>query len=123
MRNCIYVTIAILLGFGSPALSAYFDAGMCDSNSAQLSVLSFGNYLGATATLTNGKYYDFPAKKFSMGDPPANFQLPSQYTAAKWTFRFWKKMDKSQKTWSPNVINPQGYVLKDPVSPEQVCTP
>lgn len=85
--------------------------------------LMSAKYLGVTATLTNGKYYDFPPEKlntFSIGKT-YTFRLPNKYKAKKFEARLWRGKDKSKKTWSSKVINPQGYVMTGPVAESVSC--
>lgn len=98
----------------------------CDSSNVTVMVPAgtFGGakYLGVTATLDNGQYYDFPAAELSMGFMKT-FSLPQGYTASSWEARLWGKMKKSKEPWSDKVVNPQGYLMKDPVTESAICSP
>jgi len=67
------IWIAVVIMFSLFCFGNFADSGtpismVCEGNRAIITVTPAGNrakYVGVTATLQNGKYYDFPVEKIS----------------------------------------------------------
>lgn len=121
------IIISLLFFFCSIKISfaAEFLTISCFRNSVVVNVIkiSGARYVGATALLDNGDYYDFPAEKIralSVGKS-MRFDIPSKYKAKKIVARLWKGKKKSRKPWSNKVVNHQGYVMTGPVGKGVYC--
>lgn len=119
------LTIVFLLGLSNICFCGTLLTIICSGNNAVVTVVNVGGakYVGATAFLTDGKYYDFPAQRVTLTDVGKSFtfSLPRKYSATKIVARLWKDKKKSKESWSDLVVNPQGYVMTGAIGESVSC--
>lgn len=134
MRRKFFTAATVLLLLFSPsqghAQQLSVLSVLCQSDRhANVTIAGLGSgsrYLGVTATLSDGTFYDFPAERasvLSIGriitvSVPSNLPPAVKFSAAVWGGK------RSTNTpWSDLVRNHQGYVMTDIRSETVTCTP
>lgn len=99
------------------------------SRSAQVIIGGIGSgakYVGATATLADDTYYDFPAETADVMSiaRPMTFTVPSDLPRpVSFSASVWGGKEETQQKWSEKVRNHQGYIMKDKRSETVECRP
>jgi hypothetical protein len=98
---------------------------LCSGDSAAVTVAnpSGARWLGVTAELENGDYYDFPAERLGTlsAGTSKRYSVPSRYNPVRYMAALWGGRENANEPWSDRVMNFQGYNMTNKRSETASC--